>query len=58
MMQGNLDAESLVKVTYIDVLRQQFVGHSVFVEDVVVCASASEGGTEEEAEHSVPREST
>lgn len=44
-----LDAHSLVKITYIYVLGQQFVGHSVFIKDVVVGTGGCEGGAEEEA---------
>lgn len=55
-VQRDLDADSFVNVTYVDVLGQQFVGHSVLVEDVVVCAGAGECGAEKEAEHSVPRD--
>ncbi len=47
-----LDADSFVNVTYVDILGQQFVGHSVLVENIVVCASAGERGAEQEAEHS------
>ena len=43
-MQRSLNAEPLVNVTYIDVLRQQFIRDSVLVKDVVVGASACEGG--------------
>lgn len=53
MMQRSLDAESLVNVTYIDVLCQKLIGHSVLVEDVVVGASTCESGAEEETEYSI-----
>lgn len=36
-------------LTYINVFGQQFVGHFVLVEDVVVHSRAGEGGAEEEA---------
>lgn len=55
MTQRILDAEPFVKVTYIDVLCQQFVGHSVLVEDVIVGDCTCQGGAEEESEHSVGR---
>lgn len=43
---NNLDAESFVNVTYIDVLGQQLVGHSVIVQDVIIGAAAGECGAE------------
>lgn len=36
-------------LTYINVFGQQFVGHFVLVQDVVVDSRAGEGGAEEEA---------
>ncbi len=44
--------EVLDAVTYIDVLGQQLVGYFVLVQDVVVDGGASDGGSEEKAEHS------
>ena len=43
---------TLNALTYVDVLRQELVGHFVLVENVFVDASAGEGGAEEEADKS------
>ena len=50
-----LDADTFVKTTYVNVLRQQLVGHFVLLQDVVVGSHAGEGRAEEKAEHSVER---
>ena len=39
-------------ITYIYVLRQQFVGHSVLVEDVEINSRAGNGGSKKETKHS------
>lgn len=44
--------EILNAVTYIDVLSEQFIGHSVLVEDVEIDSGTGDGGSKEEAEHS------
>ena len=44
--------EVLNALTYIDVLKQQFVGHSILVEKVVIDRAAGDGGPKKEAEHS------
>lgn len=44
--------EVLNALTYIDVLKQQFVGQSIRVEKVEVDSATGDGRSEEEAEHS------
>ena len=54
----NLNGHTLIKFingisTDIDILSEQFVRNPVFIQNIIVCACASKGRAEKEAEDSV-----